>query len=147
MTTIAKMAKYTYDPEADAFAIDPSKETMKNVKLDNTIDIAGRSSVIIDMSNQDSIISIEMLDASKLLNATKKALSELKMSDIDIKFDMYHNEEKEIYVLDVHMAKIGGFRVIWDKLGDYKEECIMPINPDGSFSAARSVHGKESLKN
>jgi uncharacterized protein YuzE len=142
MYNILEMTKYTYDPEADAFAIDPSVDRVKQIEEYTSLDICDKSTIIIDLTKDQDIISIEMLDASKLLKTTKKALKELTIKDISFKYDHGVSPDKSINILDVFMGKLGGFRIVWSDDHDWKYESIMPINPNGSFSAHRTISAK-----
>jgi uncharacterized protein YuzE len=71
-----ELSKYDYDLENDsAFFYGTGKKYKKSMDLDG---------IILDMSEDDYVMAIEILDASKKFNVLKADLQNLKSFDADI---------------------------------------------------------------
>jgi uncharacterized protein YuzE len=104
------MTQVTYDPEADAMMISPTRKILDESKYEESIDAYP---IIVDIGDQNNIREVEILDVLNVFKITKDRVHELNSPDIN--YGYYTNtHNNHIHVLDVFFKGVGGVRIMWD---------------------------------
>jgi uncharacterized protein YuzE len=105
MYKLEEITDCNYDEEVDILDLNANNQFpyISSVDVDN---------VVIDFGENDNIISLEILHATKVFDLPASVLKKLTKPTVTYKY--YENTEKEVHLIDVTFEGYGGFRVRWD---------------------------------